>query len=572
MNLKKKMSKLILLSTMIVGMFASTVMGVNAATNAEGAPTDWAFDESSIPLHDAILAKYPTVDGNGDGYITKVEAETWNGSSIYFDSATILAETTMNGLQYFIKITALEIVNNNLVGSIPTDIDNLIKINKFNLSNNKLNGELPTEIGNLPTTLKFFSVLGNQLTGQIPSSIGNLTSLNTLYLKTNKFSGEIPDTLGSLTNLQTLTLSNNNFTGPIPATFKDLSSLTFLELDNNPLPINNNFASLNLTASELIDIVSNEFLDDFNNLPPNAQQTIAIASKVSAAQSLLDSKNNATNIVDNLFITGKIDLATDVSQSQIDEATVTVENLPDSATKTALLEDIALAQKMLDTKTQVDALLTADSANLTSGVTQVTIDNAQIEVNSLPNGSLKDELQKKIDIAQALLDATNLVDNLLTDNKTRIGSDITQVDINNAQTAVDKLPVGTTRTELQADIYLAQQLLDAKNKVYSLLTDDNANLAKGITQEDVNSAQIEVNKLPNGSFKDELQAKINIAQQIINAQKDVPIQKPSKSGSSTETISSINTGDKTINLLYMGLLVSAMITLGLLAIRRKKVI
>ena len=61
----------------------------------------------------------------------------------------------------------------------------------------------------------------NQLTGSIPSEIGNLTNLTGLDLGGNELTGSIPPELGNLTNLTWLDLSNNRLT-EIPESICDL--------------------------------------------------------------------------------------------------------------------------------------------------------------------------------------------------------------------------------------------------------------------------------------------------------------------------------------------------------------
>lgn len=71
----------------------------------------------------------------------------------------------------------------------------------LNLVDNNLSGSLPTEIGDL-TNLKELSLGSNHLTGAIPTSVGNLTALETLYLSKNTLAGEVPASFSSLVALQ----------------------------------------------------------------------------------------------------------------------------------------------------------------------------------------------------------------------------------------------------------------------------------------------------------------------------------------------------------------------------------
>ena len=79
----------------------------------------------------------------------------------------------------------------------------------------------------------------NQLTGSIPSEIGNLTNLTLLYLYENQLTGSIPSEIGNLTNLTYLKLSSNQLTGEIPESICDLnlnwSSSSSFNITNNQL-------------------------------------------------------------------------------------------------------------------------------------------------------------------------------------------------------------------------------------------------------------------------------------------------------------------------------------------------
>ena len=104
---------------------------------------------------------------------------------------------------------------NQLTGSIPSEIGNLTNLTELYLFNNQLTGSIPPEIGNLTNLTSLWSE-SNQLTGSIPPEIGNVTNLEVLYLHQNQLTGFIPQEIGDLTNLTELDLSNNQLTGPIP--------------------------------------------------------------------------------------------------------------------------------------------------------------------------------------------------------------------------------------------------------------------------------------------------------------------------------------------------------------------
>ncbi len=80
------------------------------------------------------------------------------------------------------------------------------------------------------------------LDGTIPPALGGLSGLVTLDLSDNDLTGEIPEDLGNLASLQTLRLSGNSFTGCIPMALmsvatNDLNSLGLPEcVEGGPVP------------------------------------------------------------------------------------------------------------------------------------------------------------------------------------------------------------------------------------------------------------------------------------------------------------------------------------------------
>jgi DNA-binding beta-propeller fold protein YncE/Leucine-rich repeat (LRR) protein len=130
------------------------------------------------------------------------------------------------------RVTSIDLVNNNLTGTIPPQIGNLTALTQINIGTNSISGSIPKEIGNL-TSLQFLRLYQNQLTGSIPAEVANLTSLRNLILFKNKLSGTIPSGIWNNTSIQNIFISDNQFTGTIPAAIGNLTNLFQFIISNN---------------------------------------------------------------------------------------------------------------------------------------------------------------------------------------------------------------------------------------------------------------------------------------------------------------------------------------------------
>ncbi|KAI3833424.1 hypothetical protein MKX03_019919 [Papaver bracteatum] len=186
----------------------------------------------------------------------------WHGVSCNNEGSVTVLNLTSSNLQgtlqnfnfsSFANCVHLDLSDNRLFGSIPSQIGNLTKLSYLNLSMNRFSEHIPeeirfltslslldisrnqiSEIGKL-TSLTDLELSTNSLVGPIPTSICNLSNLETLYLHTNKLSGQIPREMGRLTSLTDLELSTNNLVGPIPTSICNLHNLNFLYLYENKL-------------------------------------------------------------------------------------------------------------------------------------------------------------------------------------------------------------------------------------------------------------------------------------------------------------------------------------------------
>ena len=173
------------------------------------------------------------------------------------------------------RVTEIDLPNNNLRGSLTSELGYLEELATLRLNHNRLTGRIPPELGRL-TKLRRLVLSSNQLTGAIPKELGQLTGLEELVLSFNRLSGSIPGELGALRGLARLSLSVNELDGPVPVELGRLGQLTSLRLDRNRLsgPIPREFSgltglqSLELAGNRLTGAIPSglSMLDDLSEL------------------------------------------------------------------------------------------------------------------------------------------------------------------------------------------------------------------------------------------------------------------------------------------------------------------
>ena len=205
------------------------------------------------PDRAALVALYQATDGpnweRSDNWLTDAPLEEWYG--VYMDSEgrvqslllddNDLAGTLPSDLGDLSSLTYLRLGDNRLTGSIPQALGKLTSLTSLTLDRNQLTGPIPSDLGNLTKLTSLwlgdFGHAGtkNQLSGTIPPELGNLIDLTELYLEGNLLTGAIPKDLGNLTNLTDLSLDRNRLIGAIPPELSHLASLTYLALSGNRL-------------------------------------------------------------------------------------------------------------------------------------------------------------------------------------------------------------------------------------------------------------------------------------------------------------------------------------------------
>ncbi|KZV33078.1 leucine-rich repeat receptor-like tyrosine-protein kinase-like [Dorcoceras hygrometricum] len=175
------------------------------------------------------------------------------------------------------KLFRLRLGSNFLKGIIPVgSLGNLVELTYLELDNNSLVGTIPSELATC-RNLSLLNLAQNQLTGPLPPALGNLTNLRALYLQFNYFVGEIPAQITQLHKLQRLNLSRNSLNGVIPSSISRLGDLERLDLQGNNLSgsIPNSIGSL----TSLIELQLGK--NHLSGLIPQVPQGLQIALNLS---------------------------------------------------------------------------------------------------------------------------------------------------------------------------------------------------------------------------------------------------------------------------------------------------
>ncbi|KAG8085009.1 hypothetical protein GUJ93_ZPchr0010g7405 [Zizania palustris] len=129
-------------------------------------------------------------------------------------------------------IIKLRVFKLNVVGQLPSELQNLPYLEDVNLAYNYLTGVVPSFIGKF-TSMQYLNLAFNPLSGPLPKELGKLTNLLSLGISFNNFTGELPEELGNLTKLQQLYIDSSGFTGPFPSSFSKLKNLNILRASDN---------------------------------------------------------------------------------------------------------------------------------------------------------------------------------------------------------------------------------------------------------------------------------------------------------------------------------------------------
>jgi hypothetical protein len=153
------------------------------------------------------------------GWLNANECDNWYG----INCASINLGDTV-GMQNV--VTAVDLYNNNMKGTISVDLGLLTAMKSFNVYRNALTGTLPASIGQW-TALTSFSVFNNALTGTLPASIGQWIALTFIDVGINALTRTLPASIGQWTALTYFDVSVDDLTGTIPASIGNWSQIQY---------------------------------------------------------------------------------------------------------------------------------------------------------------------------------------------------------------------------------------------------------------------------------------------------------------------------------------------------------
>ncbi|EOV9525326.1 toxin Cry1Ac domain D-VI-related protein [Bacillus cytotoxicus] len=238
---------------------------------------------------------------------------------------------------------------------------------------------------------------------------------------------------------------------------------------------------------------------------------------------------NAQQAVNALFSDDKHAILNDsLTEKEIKEAKQKVELVSNLPEKEVLQKEIERAEHLLnvlnETRKNVDSLFTDRfHTALKETITQVDIDNVKIKVDQLSDNNDKQTLIKEIEKAQNLFNATQTlklqnaqkaINDLFTANDhNTLKANITQADIDASKAKVDQLPDTEDKTNLLDEIKKAQRLFSELQKAQELLESLFTNgigtpVKQGITQTDIDKVRTDLKKLPDSPGRTKLLSRV----------------------------------------------------------------
>ncbi|MBC2370373.1 hypothetical protein HBP99_17385, partial [Listeria booriae] len=274
------------------------------------------------------------------------------------------------------------------------------------------------------------------------------------------------------------------------------------------------------------------------------------------------------------------------TQDDINAAKALINNVTDPTKKAELQADLTKAQNQLDIKVAAETAAQNQAreavnnlfinknpaGNITGTMTQGDIDAAQALINKVTDSAKKAELQKDLNAAQAQLNAKNeaaasdsvkaLFNNGDTTGTIKDATDQKAIDA--TQALIKNVTDPTKKAALQKDLDKAQTQLNERNAaeaadqgqqliasflVKQLYQDDNpsTDAIKNTTdQTAIDAAQAQIKLLLPSAVKEDLQSKLDRAQELLNARNQASEAEQARQKEADDSVKALfNNGDTT---------------------------
>ncbi|KAI8553175.1 hypothetical protein RHMOL_Rhmol06G0323900 [Rhododendron molle] len=161
----------------------------------------------------------------------------------------------------WLQLIDLRFQGNSFEGPIPPSFSNLTKLTSLMISDLSNGSNTLLEFLKDMTSLDTLILRNNNISGSIPSNIGDYQSLSLLDLSFNNLAGPIPDSLFNLSSLSYLFLGNNKLNGTLPTR----KSTSLLNIDVSYNELSGSFPSWIEQGLQLNLVANNFTIESANN-------------------------------------------------------------------------------------------------------------------------------------------------------------------------------------------------------------------------------------------------------------------------------------------------------------------
>ncbi|MFF2531476.1 OmpL47-type beta-barrel domain-containing protein [Brevibacillus sp. NPDC058079] len=286
------------------------------------------------------------------------------------------------------------------------------------------------------------------------------------------------------------------------------------------------------------------------NKLPDVPEKSALQDRLNEVQKKIDEKNKLAELITDA--TNKVEKAEkSKQQDDVNVARDAVNKLPDGQVKDDLNHRLDEVQKQIDDNKAIEEA-TKKVVIAENSKRQSDVDHARDAVNKLPDGQVKDDLNHRLDEVQKQIDDSIAVEEATKKVVTAENSK-KQVDVNTAREAVNKLPDGQAKDDLNKRLDEVQKQIDEANKLAELIADATKKVVKAEQsklKEDVNIAREAVNKLPDGKVKDDLNHRLDAIK--VNDDETDAVEMAVKKAEKTKAQSDVNAARDIVNTLPEG--------------------